>query len=303
MVSAQHRTVENELARMGTGAHGIVSRRELLEAGITRAEISWRLRTGALILEFRGVYRVGHRAPSHTASCMAAVKAAGPGALLSGLPAAAFLVLVPQWPGFLEVTAPTERRIEGLRVRRSRADISLDAWMWRGVPVTSIPRTLVDIAGALSDGELARAVHEAQVRFRTTPSDVERVLTRRPASRGAARLRRVIHGDVHVTLSKLEKRFLTLLRSCRLPRPVTNRLVGAHRVDCRWPEHRLTVELDSYRYHSTRYAWEQDRRRDRAARARGDEHRRYDWADVFEDSAFMLAELKTLLRRSNPAAG
>ena len=57
--------------------------------------------------------------------------------------------------------------------------------------------------------------------------------------------------------------------------PETNRVAGGRRVDCRWPERRLTVELDGYRYHRSRHAWEQDRRREREARARGDEFRRY----------------------------
>jgi hypothetical protein len=66
-------------------------------------------------------------------------------------------------------------------------------------------------------------------------------------------------------------------------------------VDCRWPEHRLTVELDSYRFHNSRHTWEQDRLRERQARAREDEFRRYTWADVFETSEFMLNELRGLL--------
>jgi hypothetical protein len=69
-------------------------------------------------------------------------------------------------------------------------------------------------------------------------------------------------------------------------------------VDCRWPEHRLTVELDSYRYHRSRYAWEQDRRREREAYARGDGFRRYAYGDVFDDPEAMLAELRALLGRS-----
>jgi hypothetical protein len=80
-----------------------------------------------------------------------------------------------------------------------------------------------------------------------------------------------------------------------LPRPITNRVATERRVDCRWPAHRLTVELDSYRYHGTRHAWEQDRRREREAHARGDDHRRYTYGDVFEDPRQMLAELRRLL--------
>ena len=84
--------------------------------------------------------------------------------------------------------------------------------------------------------------------------------------------------------------------------PVTNRPAGGRRVDCRWPEHRLTVELDGYRFHNSRYSWEQDRRREREARARGDEFRRYSYDDVMVDPTFMLAELRMLLAPSNDPA-
>ena len=77
--------------------------------------------------------------------------------------------------------------------------------------------------------------------------------------------------------------------------PITNRPAGAHYVDCRWPDRRLTVELDSYKFHKTRHAWEQDRERDREARRRGDQFRRYTWRDVFEEPAEMFAELQEIL--------
>ena len=76
-----------------------------------------------------------------------------------------------------------------------------------------------------------------------------------------------------------------------------NRRVDGRYVDCRWPTQRLTVELDSYRYHGTRHAWEQDHEREREARARGDEFRRYTWTDVSEKTAAMLADLRGLLTR------
>ena len=108
---------------------------------------------------------------------------------------------------------------------------------------------------------------------------------------------------MRVTLSKLEARFLSRLREAGLPLPETNRPAGGRRVDCRWPEYRLTVELDSYRYHRSRYAWEQDRRREREARARGDEFRRYTYGDVYETPGFMVAELSALLSKERPAFG
>ena len=98
-----------------------------------------------------------------------------------------------------------------------------------------------------------------------------------------------------MSLSKLERGFLERLREEKLPLPQTNIVASERRVDCRWPEYRLTVELSSYRYHHTRYAWEQDHRRAREAHARGDEFRDYTYADVFEDPRLMLNELRALL--------
>jgi very-short-patch-repair endonuclease len=156
-----------------------------------------------------------------------------------------------------------------------------------------VARTLVDLAPRLGDEALARACHEAGVLHGTTPAMVGRVLV--PNAPGAAKLRAVLLGDTKVLLSKLEKRFVERLDEARLPIPETNRPAGGRRVDCRWPEHKLTVELDSYTYHGSRHAWEQDRRREREAHARGDEFRRYTWGDVFEHPGQMMRELKQLL--------
>jgi len=167
----------------------------------------------------------------------------------------------------------------------------------RGIPITTVPRTLIDLAADLSLDALARACHEAGVRYNTTPRHLAAVLAGRPANTpGTAKLRQIIHGDAPVTLSQLERSFLALLAANRLPRPESNRPAGAHRVDCRWPDRRLTVELGSYRFHHSRHAREQDRRREREARARGDDFRRYTWADVFEESAQTIEELCGLLR-------
>ena len=292
------RTVEAELARIATGAHGVVTRRELLRAGVSAEEIKQRVRVGALLPEHRGVYRVGHRAPSVEARYLAAVRACGEAAVLSGRAAAHLLGLLKGAAPAPEVTGRTERRVPGVKTRRCRRLAAADAMVWRGVPITTVARTLVDLAPLVEIDTLARACHEAGVRFRTTPRDVEAVLARCPRPSGAPKLREVIHGDVRVTLSALEERFLTRLAAAGLALPQTNRPAGGRRVDCRWPDQRLTVELDSYRYHASRYAWEQDHRREREARARGDEFRRYTYGDVFEKPRLMLSELCDLLELS-----
>jgi hypothetical protein len=278
---------------LATSAKGIVTGRELLDAGLSKRQIHHRLKTGALLREYPGVYRVGHRAPNVESSYIAAVKACGEGALLSGMAAAYLVRLIRGKAPRPEVTTRTERRIEGIRTRRSLAICTGDATTWQGIPVTTVPRTLIDLAPRLSVDRLARACHEAGVLHKTTPAMVERLL--RQNTPGGGKLRAVLLGDAKVLLSKLERRFLERLEEAALPLPETNRPAGGRRVDCRWPDHRLTVELDSYTYHSSREAWEQDRRREREAYARGDEFRRYTWGDVFEQPGHMMRELNLLL--------
>jgi predicted transcriptional regulator of viral defense system/very-short-patch-repair endonuclease len=287
--------VEQELARIASPQHGVVTHVELLDLGMSDAGIQRRLRKGTLIRVHRGVYRVGHTAPSVEARYLAAVKACGEGAVLSGRSAAHLWALLKSSPSeAVEVTAPTERRATGIRSRRRKLH-RREVTKVGVIPTTTVPRTLVDLAAELADDELARACHEAGVRYRTAPRQVEAILARRPNTPGAARLRGVISGETKVTLSKLESSFIALLEQHNLPLPQTNRRAGAHRVDCRWPEHHLTVELDSYRFHNSRHAWEQDRIREREAHARGDELRRYTYRDVLEDPRTMLSELRELL--------
>ena len=292
--------MERVLAQIASDAHGLVTHGQMEDSGITLGEIRWRLGTGALLREYPGVYRVGHRAPSVEARYLAAVLACGEGAVLSGRAAGWLWGLLKGPAPPAEVTAPTERRVKGVRTTRARR-AKREATKCRGIPVTSVGRTLVDLAAVLNEAQLARACHEAGVLHRTTPAEVDTVLARQPRSPGAGKLRRIMRGDTRVTLSKLESRFLERLKAAGLPLPQTNRPAGGRRVDCRWPDLNLTVELDSYRYHHSRHAWEQDRRREREARARDDEFRRYTYGDVFEHPDLMMAELRALLEPQRPA--
>lgn len=282
------------LASVASRSKGIATRRELLAAGLSATQIKSRVRSGALIPEYPGVYRVGHRAPSVEASYLAAVKACGEGAVLSGMAAAYIWGLVPGGPPPPEVSGPTKRRVRGVRTRRRRFAPG-ETGIRLGIPITSVSVTLVDLAALLPLQALSRACHEAGVRYRTTPRQVASALQSRPNARGAAELRRILAGDEHIVLSRLESKFLEVLRAHDLPLPRTNRVAGGRYVDCRWSAQRLTVELDSFRFHNSRHAWEADRHREREAYARGDQFRRYTWADVFEQPHLMLRELRALL--------
>ena len=282
-------------AALAFSAYGIVDRAELLGAGLTADEIRQRLEIGALIPQFRGVYRVGHAAPSTDAHYLAAVRACGAEAYLCGLAAGYSYGLRKGEPPPPEVVARTERRANGVLTHRCRGLDPRDVCVFRRIPMVTVPRALVDIAAVLPVEALARACHEAGVRYRVTPRHVEAVLARRPNSPGAGNLRLVMCGEVKVSLSDLERAFLRWLTAHAFPLPETNRVADGRRVDCRWPDYRLTVELDGYRFHNSRYSWEQGLEREREARLRGDRFRRFSYADVFEDRSYMLRELTTLL--------
>src|SRR3954451_16836010 len=289
--------LDRTLAAIARRQHGVVARWQLIAAGFSARSIEKRLDKGTLIRVYPGVYRVGHRAPSVEADYMAAVLACGDGAVLTGRAGAHLLGLFQGTPApEPEVTTTKERHIHGIATRRARrGDARSDVTTWKGIPVATPARTLVDLAAVVSAGELARAVHEANVRHGTTPAEVDDVLERRPTSRGARALREVLYGDQGNLLSRLERAFVKLLRDNELPLPVTNRPAGGRLVDCRWPQHKLTGELDGYRSHATRHAWERDRKREREPYARGDQFRRYTWGDVVEHPRPLLRELRSVL--------
>ena len=295
-MGVRSRTVEELAARIAGRAHGIVTRVELREAGVTPKEIEGRINKGFLIPRYPGVYRVGHAAPSTEAGYMAAVKACGDGALLRGKPAGYFwAILKSPFPPPPEVLTSTERRPPGLKTRRTKRPDRRDVTKCKGIPITTVPRTLVDLAAILDDEALARACHEAGVKYRVTPKHIDAVLQRMPRAKGAAKLRRIMSGDTKVLLSKLEKGFIARLTEADLPLPETNKRIGGHYVDCRWPDRGVTVELDGFRFHNSRWSRDQDNEREREAYARGDQFRRYTYKDVFEEPARMLEELRKLL--------
>ena len=294
------RKAEAIIASIAGRQHGIVTRVELLAAGVTRKEIEHRIEIGLLVRVHRGVFSVGHRVLTTEASYMAAVKAGGKNAYLCGRAAAYLLgILKSPIPPPPEIATTTEKRISGVITRVKRLD-RRDVTTFNGIPCTTVPATIVHLAAELDEDTLARVCHEAGVKYSTTPRHVEAVLARRPNAKGAATLRLIASGGVKVTLSVLEREFLNALKSEDLPLPDTNIKVGRHRVDCRWKNRKVTVELVSFKYHNSKYSWDQDHDREREARKRGDEWRQFTYDDVFKDQAYMLGELRKLLAAKLP---
>ena len=229
---------------------------------------------------------VGHEAPSLYADYMAAVLACGEGAVLSHRAAAHLLRLLGGPPPRPEVTVPTTAGLDrpGIVIHRVARLPALDTSTFEGIAITIVPRVLLDLAPKLTPQRLARACHEAWVRHRTTPTLIEACIARNPHKPGAAKLRRALGADV--TLSDLEDGFLALLAKHALPIPRTNIDRAGDKVDCHWPEHALTVELLSFRYHGTRQAFEAD-----VARRRRSNHIACTYGDIFERGAATAREI------------
>ena len=190
VMRTQTTTAEEVISRIASKQHGVVLRSQLLNAGIGGGAITRRIGKRSLMPVHPGVYRVGHRAPNLHSLYLAAVLACGEAALLSGLAAAHLHGLHRGSPPPPEVTTPLKRSLSGVRIHRTRRLDPRDRTFVHAIPVTTVPRTLVDLAGVLSEDALARTCHEATIRVRAIPMKVEQILERarrRQAAPGAAR--------------------------------------------------------------------------------------------------------------------
>ncbi len=232
--------------------------------GLGRGAIEHRVRAGRLHVQHAGVYAVGHARLSVSARRLAAVLASGPGAVLSHHTAADVWGILRSSRALVDVSTPPRRRRRhrGIVVHRPRRLEERDKATVAGMPVTSVARTIVDLAGAVGRARLARTVEEAERRGIFDLNDVERLIGR--GRRGSRVLRRVL-GEYHepsFTRSGFERRFLAICRKAGLPPPATNLWIAGGEADAVWEEHGLVVELDSHGFHGTRAAFERDRRRD-----------------------------------------
>jgi hypothetical protein len=196
--------------------------------------------------------------------CLAAVLASGPGALLSHASAAWLWEISSRDPAPFEVIGPVPRRPRPpIRLHRGRNLAAEDRYVLDEIPVTALPRTYLDFAATASAHQLARALDVGEQRGLFDLGPMESVLDRNVGHPGAGRLSRAmgIYRPPNVIRSKLEGRFLDLVRRAGLPTPSTNINVGGYELDVYWPQERFVVELDVYETHGTRAAFENDRLR------------------------------------------
>jgi very-short-patch-repair endonuclease len=239
---------------------------------------------------------VGHTALSPEGRDLAAVLACGPEAVLSHRAAGRRWGLLP-FTTRPEVTAPRSRAgPKGIVVHRTRCLPPEDRAEVDGIPVTSVARTLVDLADVLNERRLAKAVHEAEVLRLFDLRALERAQAAVPGRWGRHRLARVLAGyrdEPAFTRNDAERAFLELCEQHSLPQPRANAPLHGFEVDFFWPDRNIVVELDGAATHLTRKAFEEDRRRDRALAIKGIQVLRVTWRDLHAGAR----DLGAILRR------
>jgi very-short-patch-repair endonuclease len=245
---------------------GIATAAQLYECGVTPPVITRWVREHRLQRVFRGVYSVGHRSPAPEARWAAALLYAGDGSALAHHAAAANLGLLPA-PKIVHVIVA--RRVKpqyGLTVHCPSLPLQRgEVTHAKGLPTTTVARTLLDLAAA---GEpIERLVANAVARRLVTIPALRAYVARRAGARGAARLRTGIEGDQ--MRSHAEKEFVRWLKGRAIPVPSMNHKIGPLTVDGLWKDVGLVVEIDTFGTHGTPFSFENDRVRDAYLVARG----------------------------------
>lgn len=261
------------LARWAARRHNVVTVGELRTLGFRANEVAYRLRVGRLHQIHRGVYSVGVPTLTMEGRFLAAVRALGDGAALSHRAAAALFGIrdlrASEWKEIDVTVSRRIRRRPGIRPHVARLDAS-EVTERDGILVTTVPRTLVDLAGELPEGGLRRIVNEALVQRRVTMPVLHRAVEAARGRRGIGALRALLP-QAAPTRSELEDQMLAFLARHRLPQPATNVAppgIGFE-VDFVFPELALVIETDGGQFHDTPLARAEDARKQALLEAAG----------------------------------
>jgi predicted transcriptional regulator of viral defense system len=259
---------DRALAVLANRQRGVVSIRQLeQQLGFSHQAVERATAAGRLHRVYRGVYAVGHTALSQHGKCLAAVLAIGPGAVLSYYSAGWLWGLWTGSPAPFEVTAVVPRHHaapKGVVRHRARNLVEEDRSMVDGIPVTSVSRTLLDLAWKLRADQLRRMLARAEDLGLLDLEAINAVIERNRGHQGAKRLRHAlaIYEKPIWTRSEFERRFVECLVAAGLPRPATGWNELGYELDVYWPERRFGVELDTWETHRTHDAFERDHDRD-----------------------------------------
>jgi hypothetical protein len=283
---------DHEIAAIAGRQGGVIGRRQLTALGLSASAIDRRLRDGRLHLLHRGVYAVGHRSLGVVGRRWAAVLAYEPRAVLSHATAGAAWNIRPSSAATIDVTVgrPGRARRAGVRLHWRRTITPDEVAELDGLPITTPARTLLDLAaGGMHGRSLEVAVDAAERQRLLDFADLHELLARYPGRPGTPSLKAVLAryraGD---TRSRLEELVAELCDAHGLPRPLENCVIEGKVRDFYWPRRRLVVEADSYAWHRSPSALNDDRERDVELTLAGYRTLRFTWQQVTERRRYVV---------------
>jgi len=294
----RHSAATEAILDLAATQHGVVTRAQLLAAGVTLATLNRRIACKLLVPLHRGVYAVGLPV-SEQGRAMAALLACGVDAAVSHQTAAALRKFAPadntDSPVHV-ILSSGDRRRPGIRIHWIRDIRPDEITTVDGIRQTTPARTLLDLAATVTTRDLEKATVEALGMRLTTPAELGEMVKRHPAHRGSARLRALLgSAESTVTRSRAERLFLELVRKAGLHPPETNASVAAFEVDAVWRSEKLIVEIDGKAFHATSGRVAADRRRDFALAAAGYRVIRITWHQLVHTPEALLVQLTRAL--------
>jgi very-short-patch-repair endonuclease len=260
-------TPDVRVAELAARQNGVAARWQLRKCGLTRGAIQRRVDGGRLHPIHDDVFAVGRRDITREGFLIAAVLACGKGTALSHQTGGHYWNLNRTSSRAIHVTVPRSKKpkVDGVVVHLTRQLTDADWTIKDGIPVTSVPRTLVDLAAVLKQRELIKALEQAQRLRLFDLRAIEEVLARSNGRKGAKALRAALAelaDEAPDTWSPLEDDFLDFCRHRNIQPPQLNVVIAGFCVDAAWPHKNVVVELDSRTHHTGIHAFEEDRKRD-----------------------------------------
>ena len=282
--------------------HGVFTRGQLIARGVGPKVIDRCLTEHRIEPVYRGVHAFSRELLSCEGRWMAAVLAAGAGAVLSHQSAATLWGIRRPQAGPIHVT--TRRKV----ARRPGLVLHFipfgedEVTVHAEIPVTTASRTLFDIAHYVRPHELERAMREAEYRRLNEGASLDALAERYRGRTGMRAVRRLLDAgwSAAPTRSELEADFMVFIDRYDLPPPERNALIDLPtrrvEVDLLWRSARLVVELDGYASHGTKHAFEDDRERDRMLQLAGLRVVRVTWRQLHRDQRALARDLRSLTR-------
>jgi len=252
------------VAELAAKQYGLVTHAQLLRLGFSSGKIGRSIKAMRLHRVHRGVYSLGHAVLSDRGRCLAAAMASGPGAVVSHRAAAWLWGLLPACPRTIDVTVPRHggRRAE-IALHHSSTLSPEEHGRFGPIPVTALPRTLLDLAATTSPRLTWSAIDRAERRDVLNLTEIDAMLKRRYGHRGAERLRKAlaIYREPGFYRARSERLLRRLVKKAGLRQPLINTWVDRFEIDAYWEEERFAIEVDGWEAHRTRKAFEDDRLR------------------------------------------